>query len=105
MAQARALVAVAADHPFQLAAFGGGNLHNAIPREAGALVVCDAESGRAVADAARAELEAIAAEYRPAEPDLEIRVAATSPPAISAIQNRLQSIPRRTSCPHGLVAL
>ena len=76
----RALWAVGQDIPFYLANLDGGNKHNAVPREASALVVLD-EGNRANFEAAlTAGLEAIQEEFRPAEPGAEFSISQVDVP-------------------------
>ena len=72
----RALLAASLDHPLRIVELHGGNAHNAIPREAGATVVTAGDVGDLQA-ALNRELEAIQAEFRPAEPDMQFAIAAT----------------------------
>ena len=68
-ALARAVHAAALDRELRLASFAGGSAHNAIPREAEAVVVCPAGSAEDVERALGDELAAVLSEYRAAEPD------------------------------------
>jgi len=74
---ARALYRAHLEAPLLLADYGGGDKHNAIPREARATAVVSAESAGAVRRALEAELAAIGDEYRPAEPGLAFGVEPT----------------------------
>jgi dipeptidase D len=65
---ARALMTGASGKPHQLAALSGGNAHNAIPREAHAMLVAGSEELAAIRAGLEAEFAAIRDEYRPAEP-------------------------------------
>jgi len=71
---ARALYAVALERPLHVAAFSGGGKHNAIPREASAVVLVRPEETGAVRAALEKEFEAIRAELRPEEPDARLDV-------------------------------
>ena len=65
---ARALYAVALERPLHVASFTGGGKHNAIPREASAVVLVFPEDAGAVRAALEKEGEAIRAELQPGEP-------------------------------------
>ncbi len=67
---------------FHLASLQGGNAHNAIPREATAtLVVAGATGQDGLTDTLKKEFEAIQAEYRPADPDMELSIEDVATPA------------------------
>jgi dipeptidase D len=65
---ARALYAAALEHPLHVASFTGGGKHNAIPREASAIVLVRPEEAGAVRAALEKEGEAIRTELQPGEP-------------------------------------
>ncbi len=70
----RALWAVGQDTAFHLASLEGGNKHNAVPREASAVVVL-ADQDRAAFEAAiTGTLEAIQEEFRPVEPGAQFSI-------------------------------
>ncbi len=77
---ARALYAVALERPLHVAAFSGGGKHNAIPREASAVVLVRPEDTGAVRAALEKEFEAIRVELRPEEPDAHLDVRETPLP-------------------------
>lgn len=70
----RALLRARERAPFRLGSFGGGSAHNAIPREAKALLVCAERDREAIADTLQEEFAAIASEYREVEPGARIEV-------------------------------
>ena len=76
----RALWAVGQDIPFHLASLDGGNKHNAVPREASALVVLDEQNGAKFEAAVTAQLEAVREEFRPAEPDAKFSISKVEVP-------------------------
>ena len=76
----RALWAVGQDTPFNLASLAGGNKHNAVPREAAAVVVLDAQSRAAFEEAVTGRLEAICEEFRPAEPGTQFLISQVDVP-------------------------
>jgi dipeptidase D len=76
---ARALAYLGAGNGLQLAVFKGGTVHNAIPRDAEALVVATA-AGRQEVTARLAEFEAtVRAEYAGTEPDLALGLQVAAP--------------------------
>jgi dipeptidase D len=70
----RALLRARERAAFRLTSFGGGSAHNAIPREASAVVVCADRDREAVADALQGEFAAIASELRAVDPGVRIEV-------------------------------
>jgi dipeptidase D len=67
---ARALWSAAQIAPVRLAGVAGGSAHNAIPREASATVVVDGAERERFGAALRVEMDAVRAEFAPADPDL-----------------------------------
>jgi dipeptidase D len=103
---ARALLAALQQTPFHLAAFQGGNKHNALPREATARVVVPADARNAFAAAVERETAAIQDEIRTADPDLKIEI--TEAPAAERVWTPAAS--RKTldllnALPHGVQAM
>jgi dipeptidase D len=103
---ARALDAAAAGRAVSLAAFSGGNKHNAIAREAKALVTVAPADRPGFVDAFSRQVEAIKAELAPVEPDLAGEVAE----APAAAQVWTEASQRRTlalllALPHGVLAM
>jgi len=78
---ARAVGAAAAAGDLRIASFSGGNAHNAIPREAHALLVPGAGDAEAVTAALESELAAAAEEVRAVDGGLAWSVETTEPPA------------------------
>jgi len=70
----RALSAVLREQPFYLADCNGGNMHNAIPREAYADVVIPLQSKDSVIRSLDLTLEGIRKEYLPVEPEMEFSI-------------------------------
>ena len=102
---ARILGAVPADLAFRLATFEGGNKHNAIPREARAVMVVSGNDA-GVRAAIASELAAVKAEYAAADSgiQLEIReaqnVARTlTPQATRKVLHLIEALP------HGVLAM
>jgi len=102
----RSLDAARRRGPLRLARFGGGSAHNAIPREASAVVVCADRDREAVADALQGEFAAIASELRPVDPDVRIEVERAPVPARAweaAASDRALALV--LAIPHGVQAM
>ncbi|MFQ5677537.1 MAG: aminoacyl-histidine dipeptidase [bacterium] len=103
---ARALNAVYGSIKFQLASLTGGNMHNAIPREAFATVVLSAAQKDAFSQAFNEQIAAIQAEFKPAEPDMRIDLAATDVPARVFDDPTTQTaINLLNALPHGVISM
>jgi dipeptidase D len=103
---ARALFAASLEHSFQLAALNGGNAHNAIPRESRATVVLPSDAVDALRKTLHAEFEALRAEYRPAEPAMELSVEDTEMPAqVWDADTTARVLNLVNSLPHGVAAM
>jgi len=100
---ARALFAVYPDFPFQLGSLEGGNKHNAIPREATAIIVLPADQVEGASGALEAELAAIRDEFLPAEPDLRWSLASAELPEEVWDQSTTKAVVGLiTTLPHGV---
>lgn len=104
---ARTLVAAAGRAPFRLASLTGGNKHNAIPREAKALVLLAPEARAAFVEAVEREAAAIGAEYRPADPDLRVQVGEAAAPGTDAWTEEAtrRVLALLEALPHGVLAM
>jgi dipeptidase D len=102
---ARALYAASLARPVHLGSLRGGGKHNAIPREASAVVFVRPEDRAAVTSALESEAAAIQAEV-PAEPDLrlEVREAAVSSALWTAEAGRM-ALAFVQALPHGVLAM
>jgi dipeptidase D len=102
---ARALYAASLAQPLHLGSLRGGGKHNAIPREASAVIFVRPEDRAAVTAELEKEAAAIQAEY-PAEPDLrlEARQAAAPSSAWTAEAGR-QALALVQALPHGVIAM
>ena len=102
----RALGAAYLDVGFRLARFDGGSAHNAIPREAFAMVVVGTEGRTALMAAIEREVEMIRAEYEPADPGMQLTVDdAHAPEAVwdqATTERVLQLV---DALPHGVEAM
>lgn len=102
---ARILNAASSRASFRLASIEGGNKHNAIPREASAVVVVESDP-KGFSDAVLAEFRAVKTEYAVADPDMDLAVAeerstssAWSSASTSQVLRLLEALP------HGVLAM
>ncbi|HNU84035.1 MAG TPA: beta-Ala-His dipeptidase, partial [Thermoanaerobaculia bacterium] len=103
---ARGLFAAEEVAPLRLAAFTGGDKHNAIPREARAVVVTSAAARDAVREAFARELEAARAELRTADPGLRYEIAEVAVPErvwTEGVTRRALALLR--TLPHGVLVM
>lgn len=101
---ARALFAVTSERPFQLARIEGGNMHNAIPREAVATVVT--REPAALVSNLESEIEAIHDEFRPAEPGLSLATEPSDvPKQVLAKESALRLLQLIVGLPHGVMTM
>lgn len=92
--------------PVRLASIQGGNLHNAIPREAGAVVVVPYSEKETIRVLLNVYLADIEAAYKNTEPGLKLNLESTEVPAQlidKATTDRL--IDALNACPHGVIAM
>ncbi len=102
----RALWAVAQEMEFHLASLEGGNKHNAIPREASAVVVLDGQNRTAFEAAMTAQLEAIRGEFRPAEPGMEFSISQVDEPKeIWDHDSTAKVMELVVALPHGVISM
>jgi dipeptidase D len=103
---ARALYAVSLDRPLHVAAFTGGGKHNAIPREASAVILVPSEETAAVRASLEKEGDAIRAELQPGEPDvrLDVREAPLPERAWTAVAGR-HAVALVHALPHGVLTM
>jgi dipeptidase D len=105
---ARALHACALAEPVRIGSFGGGNAHNAIPREVSAVMVVPKANGipTTVKETLTSELEASAAELAAVDPGMSFEVADAPLPAdaLTEISTR-QLLSLVTALPHGVMAM
>jgi len=103
---ARALDAVGAGAELRLAKIEGGDKHNAIPREASAVVQVAAGKAAAVEQTVAEQLEGFRMEHASAEPELAAVVSKTDPPAevlTAASTGRVLALIQ--AVPHGVLAM
>jgi dipeptidase D len=102
---ARALYAAALEHPILVASLRGGGKHNAIPREAAAVVFIRPEDRAAVTAALEKEAAEIRAEY-PAEPDLRLEARDEKAPAHAWTEPAgRKALALVNALPHGVLAM
>ena len=104
----RALHAVGLEEPIRMADLGGGNAHNAIPREARAVIVLPAGEGipGSVKQRLSEELEAIAAEIRAADPGMSFEVSDEAVPSDALTETASRSLLSLViALPHGVMAM
>ena len=105
---ARALHAAALAEPVRIAAFGGGNAHNAIPREVSGVAVVPSVNGipTVVREILTSELEAAAAELSVADPGMtfEVKDAHLPDDALTEASTR-KLLSLVTALPHGVMAM
>ena len=92
--------------PYRLARIEGGSAHNAIPREAFALLVVEDELKHRVVSAIETDLAAVRAEYGPADPGMELSVETADPPPTVWNQSTSQTVlSLLNALPHGVAAM
>ena len=102
---ARLLWSAGLDVPMSIAALGGGNAHNAIPREATATVVVAAADRDRLRERIESDFAALAVEFRPAEPTMELEVDDGTTTEVydpSSADRLLQLV---NALPHGVMAM
>jgi dipeptidase D len=101
----RVLWNAAMDYQLQLSKFDGGNLRNAIAREAYAIVVLPGKFGNDLISYVCGLKEIIGAEYKKTEPKLKLDISPVDLPSYvidpTTQQNLLNSL---YACPHGVIA-
>ena len=103
---ARFLWDLSKKHELALSEFDGGNLRNAIPRAAHAIVGVHTEHKEAVRVALNEYAATIAEEYSDLEPTLEIKMESVDAPEFSIDQETATNIIRSVYCaPHGVVSM
>lgn len=107
-ALARALYAAWLEEPFRIADLAGGNAHNAIPREASALIVPRGGGGAAAGFRGRLEeeLDAIRRESSTVDPGMAFEITeASAPPAAWDEETTWRCLALLTALPHGVMRL
>ncbi len=103
---ARALNSVNKKVEFALASIVGGNMHNAIPREAFATVAVASAKRTDFEKALNTQFSAIAAEFKPAEPDMSLAIsAANSAEQVFDDETQQTVLNLINALPHGVMAM
>lgn len=105
---ARALHAASLAEPLRIAAFEGGNAHNAIPREVSATLVVPTADGipQTVKDAVESELDAARVELRPVDPGMSFTIEDGPLPADALTTDDTRKLlSLLTALPHGVMAM
>ena len=102
----RVLYSASLESKFNLASIDGGNAHNAIPREANAVIVCDSSDSEGIADLLEAELTAVGSELATIDPgfswtvgDIEAPAETIDGPGTTRVLELL------TALPHGVLGM
>lgn len=90
---------------FNLAAFSGGNKHNAIPREAFATVVLPTKSRKKFEEAVQAEMANIVDEYRTVEPDAKLVITDGKAKEMWDAKSTHNVVALINALPHGVLAM
>jgi len=90
---------------FNLAAFSGGNKHNAIPREAFATVVLPTKSRKKFEDAVQAEMANIIDEYRAVDPDIKLIIEAGKAKEMWDAKSTHKVVALIHGLPHGVLSM
>ncbi|MFC2164863.1 aminoacyl-histidine dipeptidase [Acidobacteriota bacterium] len=103
----RILWQVMQNTPFKLVGFEGGNLRNAIPREAWAYVLLNSDQKETFDSQIQAAFEKVKAEYKAIEADSVITVSAADESAKLPLTNQSQKslLSLLLTLPHGVIAM
>jgi len=101
----RALFAASEKIDFKLASIEGGNMHNAIPREAFAKVAVAEKSKAEFEKALKAEVEAIKAEFKPVEPGMALSLEPVSVESAFDSQTQVTILNLLNALPHGVLSM
>jgi dipeptidase D len=102
----RILASAARDTDARLAGFDGGNMRNALPREATATVSIPANGVDAFRTGARSEFDAVRQAFAAVDPDIALSIDdAASPQRVMDRQSSWKSIHMLQALPHGVAAM
>jgi dipeptidase D len=102
----RALHAAALERPLRIAELRGGKAHNAIPREASAVVVVAGADLVGVRNAVQREFDLSRTEYHAAEPGMELTVREVPPPGEAWDQDATaKALALLVALPHGVMSM
>ncbi|RMF65432.1 MAG: aminoacyl-histidine dipeptidase [Calditrichaeota bacterium] len=102
---ARALTHVAKSTAFHLASVVGGNMHNAIPREAFAIAVVPEAARAGFEDALQTEFSAIQAEFKPADPEMQLSISETQADRVFDEETQTKVLNLLNALPHGVMSM
>jgi len=102
---ARLLHGAALDEPFALAGFEGGNMHNAIPREARAVVIAPSARMPVLRLRLERDFAAIRKEFLAVDPNIALTIEATSSKGCWDDSATLTALRVLTALPHGPLAM
>jgi dipeptidase D len=101
----RILRDLSTDYSISVSTFNGGNLRNAIPREAFAVITAGRQYSKDITDWIASFSETIHAEYGDLEKEMLISINETKlPPFIMDINSQEKLLSALTCCPHGAIA-
>ncbi|UCF37075.1 MAG: aminoacyl-histidine dipeptidase [Acidobacteriota bacterium] len=102
----RMLLELKVEGDFRLAEFSGGNMRNAIPREASAVIGVKAELVEKTEAKLRSSFSAIALEIKPAEPAMELAVSPSEPlETVLSSESGNRALLALYASPHGVAAM
>jgi len=102
---ARALNRAFREASFRLVTFNGGNMHNAIPREAFATVAVPKSKRDAFEKALKEEFTAIQSEFKPAEPNMKYTIAEGDADDVLDEASTETVLNMLNALPHGVLAM
>lgn len=103
---ARALNAAYKNSKFHLTGLTGGNMHNAIPREAFATVIVSSAEKDAFTQSLHDQIKALQAEFKPAEPDMNLAISdENSPHKIFDEATTQKVLNLLNALPHGVISM
>jgi len=98
------LISAGRKHEMSISKFEGGNLRNAIPREAQAEICIPVEKFQGFAKIFTAEKSRITKELTEYEPDLRIKLEETAmPDAVLQMDQQFSFLEALENCPHGVI--
>jgi dipeptidase D len=98
-------IAVNSGIKFRLASIGGGNKHNAIPREAFATVVLPKKQQKKFTQALEQVVAEIRAEYKTVDPGLQLTVSPTTAKRMWDGKSTMKALSLLHALPHGVMSM
>ncbi|MDZ7739503.1 MAG: aminoacyl-histidine dipeptidase [Bacteroidales bacterium] len=93
------------EYGIRISRFTGGNLRNAIPREAFADITCEKKHSDKIREYTKAYLEDMRRKYKDTEPDMDISISGSEPVSSLIDLNTQRSLLRALDeCPHGVIS-